>query len=213
MKRLIFLFIFFLPIIASAQLFDTEEEFLTDDWSEGLHIFVGAGVNSSNYHSNTRRNYLGLGINLKTDVGWYFHHDWALESSASVKFNRLNGDLIWDTLLTLGLRYRLENYYFRAFAGAGVLVVVLGKDQPEINDNNTRRLHMDGPALGLGFGKTNKTEAGKIWFIELNGTAQQIKHRDDVAIDGQYPIAISSQSVNDNSTIYSLQFTIGVLLF
>jgi len=129
-----------------------------------------------------------------------------------VKFNRLNGDLIWDTLLTLGLRYRIEDYYFRAFAGAGVLVVVLGEDQPVAN-KNTRRLHMDGPALGIGFGRAQRTETGKIWFIELNGTVQQIKHRDDVAIDGQYPIAISSQAVNDNSTIHSLQFTIGVLLF
>lgn len=212
MKKNIFILIFLVPIIASAQLFNNEEEFLTDDWSEGLHIFVGAGINSSNYHSNTRRNSLGLGINFKTDVGWYFNHDWALESSASVKFNRLNGDLVWDTLLTLGLRYRIEDYYFRAFAGAGVLVIVLGENQPVV-DKNTRRLHMDGPALGLGFGKTKKTEAGKVWFIELNSTAQQIKHRDDVAIDGQYPIAISSQAVNDNSTIYSLQFTMGVLLF
>lgn len=212
MKKNIFILLFFLPMIASAQLFDSEEEFLADDWSEGLHIFVGAGVNSSNYHSDSRNNYLGLGSNFKTDVGWYFNHDWAIESSASIKFNRLNGDLIWDTLLTLGLRYRIEKYYFRGFAGAGVLVVVLNEDEPNV-DNNTRRLHMDGPAVGLGFGQTQKTETGKIWFIELNGTAQLIKHRDDVAIDGQYPIAISSQPVNDNSTIYSLQFTIGVLLF
>lgn len=212
MKKYIFIIFFLLPLFASAQLFDNEERFLTDDWSEGLHIFVGAGLNSSNYHSNSRRNYLGLGINFKTDVGWYFHHDWAIESSASVKFNKLNGDLIWDTLLTLGLRYRIEEHYLRGFAGAGVLVIVLGEDQPTAN-NNTKRLHMDGPAFGLGFGRTKKTETGKIWFIELNGTAQLITHRDEVAVDGQYPIAISSEPVNDNSTIYSLQFTIGGLLF
>lgn len=212
MKKNIFLTIFFLPLIASAQLFDNGERFLTDDWSEGLHIFVGAGVNSSNYHSNSRRSYLGLGLNFKTDVGWYFHHDWAFESSASVKFNRLNSDLIWDTLLTLGLRYRIEDYYVRAFAGAGVLVIVVEENEA-VPNNNTRRLHMDGPALGLGFGRTKKTETGKIWFIELNGTAQRITHRDEVAVDGQYPIAISSEAVNDNSTIYSLQLTIGGLLF
>lgn len=212
MIKIFFIILIFQPMMVSAQLFNTEEEFLTDDWSSGLHIFVGAGVNSSNYRSNSRRDYLGLGSNFKTDVGWYFNHDWALESSASVKFNRLNENLIWDTLLTLGLRYRLEDYYFRGFAGAGVLVIVLGEDEPVAN-NNTRRLHMDGPALGLGFGQTKKTEVGRVWFLELNGTAQEIRHRDDVAVDGQYPVAISSQSVNDNSTIYSLQFTIGVLLF
>ncbi|MES2803822.1 MAG: hypothetical protein V4654_15115 [Bdellovibrionota bacterium] len=212
MRKNIFILIFFLPALALAQLFHTEEEFLTDDWSEGLHIFVGAGLNSSNYHSNSRRNYLGLGTNFKTDVGWFFNHDWAIESSANVKFNRLDSNLIWDTLLTLGLRYRIEEHYFRGFAGAGVLVIVLDEAEPNV-DNNTRRLHLDGPAFGLGFGQTKKTETGKVWFVELNATAQFIKHRDDVAIDGQYPIAISSQPVNDNSTIYSLQFTIGVLLF
>ncbi|AZZ35478.1 hypothetical protein CIK05_01235 [Bdellovibrio sp. qaytius] len=212
MKINIFIIIFILPLLALAQLKETEETFLVDDWSDGLHIFVGAGINHSKYRSDTQNNNLGLGVNLKTDVGWYFNDKWAIESSASVKFNTYHDDLIWDTLLTLGARYRIEDYYFRGFAGAGVLVVVLNEDEPTPNDN-TKRIHMDGPALGLGFGRIKLTEAGKVWFIELNATAQEIRHRDDVAVDGQYPIAISSQAVNDNSTIYSAQFTIGVLLF
>lgn len=211
MKKLILL-LFFIPLVSQAQLLDTGEEFLTDDWSEGLHIFAGLGVNSSNYRSNNRRNYLGLGSNFKTDVGWYFNHDWALELSASVKFNRLDKNLLWDTLLSLGLRYRLEDDYFRAFAGAGVLVVVLGEDEPTTRQD-TARLHMDGPAVGLGFGKIRRTESGKVWFTELNGTVQWLRHRDDVIVDGETPIAISSEPLNDNSTVYSLQATIGVMLF
>lgn len=212
MKKIILILFFFLPLSLSAQLLDTGEEFLADDWSEGLHIFAGIGFNSSNYHSNSRRDYLGIGSNFKTDVGWYFNHDWAIESSASVKFNRLNEDLIWDTLLTLGLRYRLEDYYYRAFAGAGVLVVLIGEDEPSARQDTTR-LHMDGPALGMGFGRIYRTEKGKVWFTELNGTVQWIKHRDSVIVDGETPIAISSESVNDNSTIYSLQATMGIMLF
>lgn len=212
MKKIILIFFFIIPLSLHAQLLDTGEEFLADDWSEGLHIFAGAGVNWGNYRSNSRKNYLGVGSNFKTDVGWYFNHDWAIESSASVKFNKLDSDLIWDTLLTLGLRYRLEDYYYRAFAGAGVLVVVLGEDEPNIRQD-TARLHMDGPALGMGFGRIYRTEKGKVWFAELNGTVQWIKHRDDVIVDGETPIAISSESVNDNSTIYSLQATVGIMLF
>lgn len=212
MKNIIFILFLILPFSLRAQLLDTGEEFLTDDWSEGLHIFAGIGVNSSNYRSNSRRDYLGIGSNFKTDVGWYFNHDWAIESSASVKFNNLDGSLIWDTLLTLGLRYRLEDYYYRVFAGAGVLVIDTGEDEPTARQD-TARLHMDGPALGMGFGRTRRTEKGKVWFAELNGTVQWIKHRDDVIVDGETPIAISSEPVNDNSAIYSLQATVGIMLF
>lgn len=212
MKRLIQIIILIFPLILKAQLKDNGEEFLSDDWSEGLHIFVGAGMNSSNYRSDTRQNYLGIGINFKTDVGWYFDHEWAIESSASVKFNRFNTDLLWDTLLTLGLRYRIEDYYFRGFAGAGVMVIVIDEHEPTVN-KDTRRIQMDGPAIGLGFGRTKLTEKGKVWFVEANGAAQKFNRRNDVAIDGQYPIALSSEAVKDNSVVYSAQFTIGVLLF
>lgn len=212
MKKFILLFILFLPLFSGAQLRDNGEEFLADDWSEGLHLFVGAGLNSSNYRSNTRQNYLGMGSNFKTDVGWYFNHDWAVELSATVKFNKFNGDVLWDTLLTLGGRYRIEDYYFRGFAGAGVLVIVLNEGEPNI-DKDARRIHFDGPAIGLGFGKTRTTSHGKIWFTEINGSVQKFRRRNDVAIDGQYPIALTSESVNDNSIVYSAQFTIGVLLF
>jgi hypothetical protein len=212
MKKLIFILLFILPTLSNAQLLETTEEFLTDDWSEGLHIFVGGGINWSGYRSDSRRENFGLGTNLKTDVGWYFNHDWALESSASVKFNQFGDDLIWDTLLTLGVRYRLEDYYFRGFAGAGVLVVVLGESQPELR-KDTARLHMDGPGIGMGFGRIHRTHKGRVWFTEINSTAQWIKHRDDVIVDDQTPIAISSQPVNDNSTIYSIQAAIGILLF
>ena len=212
MKKTILLLFLLLPFNLNAQLLDTGEEFLTDDWSEGLHIFAGLGVNSSNYQSNTRHDDLGLGANFKTDVGWFFSHDWALESSASVKFNKLNSDLIWDTLLTLGLRYRLDDHYFRVFGGAGVLVIELGQSEPTFS-KDTARLHMDGPAAGLGFGRIYRTNRSKVWFTELNGTVQWIKHRDDVMVDGETPIAINSQAVKDNSTVYSLQATVGILLF
>lgn len=212
MKKIILILFFTFSLSANAQLLDTGEDFLIDDWSEGLHIFAGIGINTSTYHSNSRRDYLGWGSNFKTDVGWYFNHDWAIESSASVKFNKLNSDLIWDTLLTLGLRYRLEEFYFRGFAGAGVLVVVIGEDEPSARQD-TARLHTDGPALGMGFGQTHRTEKGKVWFTEINGTVQWIKHRDTVIVDGETPIAINSESVNDNSTIYSLQASVGILLF
>lgn len=212
MKKIILIFLFIFPLSLQAQLLDTGEEFLTDDWSEGLHIFAGVGVHSSNFRSDSRKNYLGLGHNFKTDVGWYFNHDWAIETSASVKFNKLDSDLIWDTLLTLGVRYRLEDHYFRGFAGAGVLVIVLGEDEPTTRQD-TARLHMDGPALGMGFGRIRRTEKGKVWFTELNGTVQWIKHRDDVIVDGETPIAISSKPVNDNSVIYSLQASVGIMLF
>lgn len=212
MKLLLVLFLFLIPLLTSAQLKENGEEFLIDDWSEGLHIFVGTGFNTSNFYSDSRKSYLGLGTNFKTDVGWYFSHDWAAELSANVRFSKFEKDFIWDTLLTLGIRYRIEEHYFRGFAGAGVLVILVDENEPTVN-NNTRRIHMDGPAIGLGFGRTKITKKGLVWFIELNATAQEFRHRDDVAIDGQYPIAISSQAVNDNSTIYSAQITLGVLLF
>lgn len=212
MKKIFLILFFLLPISVHAQLLESSEEFLTDDWSEGLHIFVGAGVNWSNYRSNSRSDYLGMGSNFKTDVGWYFDHDWALESSASVKFNQVGENLVWDTLLTIGARYRLEDFFFRGFVGAGVVVIVLGEDEPTLKQD-TQRLHMDGPALGVGFGRIRRTSSGRIWFTELNGTVQWIKHRDEVVMDGETPIAIDSQPINDNSTIYSLQASVGIMLF
>lgn len=211
MKKLILL-VLFAPLITLAQLEENHEQFHVNDWSQGLHIFVGAGLNTASYKSDTRNNYLGLGVNFKTDVGWYFNNDWAIESSANVRFNTYEENLIWDTLLTLGFRYRLKDFYVRGFAGAGVLVVVLDEDEPTDNQN-TRRIQQDGPAIGFGFGRTRITESGLVWFTELNATAQTFRNREEIGIDGQYPIALSSQPVNDNSTVYSAQFTIGVLLF
>lgn len=186
--------------------------FSPEQWSPGLHLLTGAGLNTSTYKTQTESIYLGWGSNLLANAGWYFNDQWAAETSAYVKFNKLKSNLIWNTLLTLGVRYRISDYYVRGFGGVGLLVVSVNDEQP-FSNTRASRLHMEGPVAGLGFGRLYKNTNNFIWFWETSGTIQTIRHRDEVIMDGEVSISVANGRVTKDPTIHSLHLTVGVLLF
>jgi hypothetical protein len=204
-----FLFIVLFPCFVHAQIPEYPEPFLIDQWGRGLHIFFGGGVQTSTYRSNHQNSNLGWGINLRSEVDWNFNPDWAIEFSTIVNFDQYNSDLLWNTILALGFRHRLNKSYLRLMAGSGVLVII----PDDGKKSQASRIQLDGPAIGAGFGKFETTQKGDIWYWEFTGTIQSIKQREEIVMDGEIPVSIASRPVNDNSKIYSLQVSVGVLLF
>lgn len=208
-----FLLAVFISSFAQAE--ELEKEFLPDSWSQGLHIFAGAGINTSSYKSTEQDVDFALGLNLKSDVGWYFNDRWAIESSASVKFNKIESDLIWDTLLTMGVRYRTNKRgnYARLFVGTSQTVLYPSGSRPSIESGSASRYYFMGEAIGASVGRLYRSKNENTWFVEFSVTMQAIKSRKGVELDGEAPIVVSSTNMANNSTIHSIYVTTGILLF
>lgn len=214
MKNLILLFSIFISTVFS-HANEHKNEFSTNSWSQGLHIFAGAGLNTSSFKSTAEDVDFALGFNIKSDVGWYLNDRWAIESSASVKFNKLESDLVWDTLLTMGVRYRTNQRgnYARLFLGTSQTVLYPSGSRPDWGQSASRYYFM-GEAIGASVGRLYKSKSiNNIWFVEFSITMQAIKSRKGVELDGEAPIVVSDENVSDNSTIHSMYITAGVMLF
>lgn len=198
------------------------DEFAPTFWSEGLHLLAGGGVNSALYTSTQDREDGGMGLNFKTDLLYVLHPDWALEWSANVKFNRIRSYLLWDTLLTVGVRTQLPAVlpdswgapYARVFVGRAPTVLFLnGETNERISDPSVSRIHFDGPVAGLGVGVKKKNREGRVWFTELSFSAQSLEQEEDVRMEGEVPLVVASRSSRDNANIYSFFWTFGILAF
>lgn len=200
-------------LILFSQLATAEEhKFRPDYWSKGLHLMVGGGVNASHFYSDDNYDEIGYGINFKTDLGYYFTNRFAIEWSSNVKFNKVESSLIWDTLMTVGLRYRIKEYYVRSFIGRAPTVVFFNGDvPPEYQGTKASRVQYTGRVYGLGVGKMYKTEKGLIWFIEGASSFQKLKERQGIYMDGEVPVTVKND--NDDSVITSLYLMAGVLFF
>ncbi len=205
-------FIFIFLILISSAHAQIEAKFRPDYWSTGLHLFFGGGLNGVHYNSDDNITEIGYGINFKTDLGYYFTNRFAVEWSSNVKFNRVDNYLIWDTLMTFGIRYRMKEYYLRGFVGRAPTVVFFDGHPPEeFDDSRIERAQFNGPVYGLGVGKLFKAEKGYIWFLETALSLQNLKHREGIRMNGEVPEVISTDK--DDATVTSLYFMIGVMLF
>lgn len=214
MKKLFVLLLLLFSVAAEA------DDFEPTYWSEGLHLFAGGGLNSSVYQSTEERDEGGLGLNLKTDLFYVLDPEWALEWSANVKFNRVRSYLLWDTLLTVGVRRQIPlsfidaASYGRLFLGRAPTVLFLeGDTSVRSSEPGVSRIHFDGPVAGLGFGVLKKNQQGHVWFSEISVTVQKLEQSEDVRMDGEVPVVVSSSRLDNDATIYSLSWTVGVLAF
>ena len=197
-----------------------DKNFEPTAWSESLHLFSGAGFNSSIFSSEETRVDAGIGLNIRADLGYYFNDHLAFEVGSSVKFNRVNGFLIWDTLITGGLRYRFRNEFFddrsygRIFFGRSPTVVYFNGNAPEeYRESGASRVQFDGPAGGIAFGITQKLRDQQIWFFEITASLQHLEQHDGIVMDGEVPIVIFSGPEGDKTQIWSLYASFGILLF
>jgi hypothetical protein len=214
--------IFFLLLLLSSSLAQAEE-FYPYHWTPGLHLFAGGGINTAAYTNQENTFDGGVGLNLKTDLVYFLNESWAIEAGSSIKFNRVEGYLIWDTLFTVGLRTTLPsllNYEFgqpygRIFIGRAPTVIFLnGNESPTgTNNKDVSRIQFDGPVAGMALGTFHTTESGVVWFTELGGSVQSLEQESEIKMDGEVPVVISSQSVGEHTTILSFYLTVGVLAF
>lgn len=205
-------FLFLILFISQLALAKEEHKFRPDYWSKGLHLMVGGGINTSHFYSDDNYDEIGYGINFKTDLGYYFTNRFAIEWSSNVKFNKVERSLIWDTLMTFGLRYRIKEYYVRGFLGRAPTVVFFNGDvPPEYENTKASRVQFTGPVYGLGVGKMFKNRRGLIWFVEGAGSFQNLQEREGIYMKGEVPVVVKKDS--DNSVITSLYLMAGVLFF
>jgi hypothetical protein len=214
-------FILFLVLLSSP--WAHADEFYPYHWTPGLHLFAGGGINTAVYSNQEDTYDGGVGLNLKTDLVYFLNESWAVEAGSSIKFNRVSGYLFWDTLFTVGLRTTLPsllNYEFgqpygRIFVGRAPTVMFLnGNESPNGTENkDVSRIQFDGPVAGLALGTFHTTENGLVWFTELGGSFQSLEQESEIKMDGEVPVVISSKSVSDHTTIFSLYLTIGILAF
>jgi hypothetical protein len=189
-------------------------------WSEGFHLLTGFGLNASVLNSETAHINAGLGSNFKADIGWYLNDRLALEVGSAVKFNRFESYLLWDTLFTLGIRYRFrsplfktEGSFVRLFAGDSPTVIYLGDSDNPLKAIGASRAQINGPLAGFGAGTFFKTQAGLNWFIEWDAAYQWLRFSDAIVDKNDVPVVLQSSEVGGQPKIFSFALSIGLVLF
>lgn len=194
------------------------QRFQAQSWTNGLHLFAGVGGNTSTYHSASERIDWGLGVNLKTDLGYHFNERWALEWSSLIKFTRVNGYLVWDTLISWGIRYKFTSgpsscLYGRAFGGRSpTLIKFEGSPPEEFQSQGVDRIRLDGPAFGMAFGRMMSSE-NRTWFVEVIGSYQDVKRVEGIQIRHEVPEVHFHHSLSEHSRIFSLALSVGLYVF
>lgn len=196
------------------------QSFTPSAWSPGAHLLTGLGVNGAVYNSEIAHRDLGLGLNFKTDVGYYLSDHFAVEVGSMVKFNRSDDYLIWDTLFTLGIRYRFKSLLFntegtfvRLFVGDSPTEIYLGDEKNPLKAIGATRAQIDGPVAGFGGGCFFQTTAGLNWFIEWDAAYQWLRYQDAIVDQNDVPVVIQSGDASHSPKIFSLALNIGLLLF
>jgi hypothetical protein len=199
----------------------SEYYFKPNRWSKGVHLLAGAGISTSVFNSNQTLTDGGYGLHIKSDLGYYLADNFAVEWSSNVKFNKVQEYLVWDTLITVGLRYRFEEFfkdksgavYTRAFFGKSPTVIFFNGNPPEeYKGSKASRLQFDGPIYGLAFGKMYEKKDGSVWWIEFAGSFQTLEKREAIYMDDDVPVVVSREE-GTNSMIYSMYATIGIVVF
>ena len=208
--------------LQSQKKFEEPEGPETPHWTDGVHIIAGLGVNASSFDSRSQARSLGLGLNLRSDVGYYFSNGMGIEFSASVMFNKIKEALLWNTTLATGLRFglpfakRVENFapYGRILIGRATNVSIFDDAAPPPYDQyKANRIQLEGNMQGLGFGFFQRSSSGRIWYLELTAERHEMKKLEAVTDVNNVPVVVAEQVVTDNSELYALCLTFGLMVF
>lgn len=202
--------------------FERPAEVDVPHWTDGVHIIAGLGLNASTFDSRSQARSLGVGLNLRSDVGYYFSNGMGVELSGSVMFNKVKEALLWNTTLAAGFRFglpfakRLENFapYGRVLIGRATNVSIFDdKAPPPYDQYQASRLQLEGSMLGLGVGFFQRSSSGRIWYLELTAERHEMKKLEAVTDVNKVPVVVAEQIVNDNSELYALCLTFGLMVF
>lgn len=212
-----------LIVSLTSSLTHAEESKMTPSlWTRGFHFAAGGLLSTSLSDSSIENADLGWGGGARTDMGYYFNSNIALEISSTVTMSRLNGLLFWDSLFTLALRHRLPFFadrdlsasYLRLFGGRGPLVVVFEREKPaQYEVTGAQRLQLEGPVFGGGFGITQKTASENLWYMEVMVTTHRFETLEVVKSDGDVPLVIAQSTPAGVSHIVAVHFLIGIFAF
>ncbi|MEE6250875.1 MAG: hypothetical protein VX583_10775 [Bdellovibrionota bacterium] len=203
--------------IPNREMLNGHENLLQD-----IHILMGLGINQSFYRNDSQDSKTELGPSLKADVVYIINQDWAVEWSGIAAFREFSDILIWDTILTLGVRKVMGPSHFfngtwftRYFLGYGHSVAYVDRDAlSELGyDGDINRIHFGGEVVGLGTGMVWETESKQLHFFELNFGIHYLKNREAVNIQNDVPVVVANDVLTDNSRGYHIHLTYGVLLF
>ena len=211
------------PRMALADANDVPEatSFTSQHWTTGLHLMAGLGVNTAYFTSSFLKKEAGMGLNINTSVGYYFFNDYAFEVSTNVMFNRVKRTLIWNTLGTMGLRFRLPPYlapakahpYFKIAAGRGPSVFIVKGKKPEFFDLGGDRTQIEGDVLSSAYGFFQNSRDGTSWFLELSATVNSYRKLEAIRDNKEVPEVIDARIVTDHAAMYAVALTFGVVVF
>lgn len=188
------------------------ERDLTTSWKHGLDMFAGLGLNITKYEGDDDFTPVGYGFNIKTDLVYNLSRKLGVEWSANVKFNHLDSYLIWDTLMTVGMRYRIDSFYVRGFWGRAPAVVFFQGNPPEEYESlGASREQFNGPIYGIGFGRLIKNSKDQIWFIEYSISHQHLKTREAIKMRGEVPVVVAKST--DRASVYTAVLSLGFKVF
>ncbi len=212
--------LFLILILISTNAFADKYYFKADRYQPGLHLLAAGGLNASMYRYNFDRQDQGIGLNFKTDVGYYFNSQFAWEVGSIVKFNSVSEYLIWDTLFTTGFRYRFEKFpwteskgiYVRGFVGKAPTVFYIHNTPHIYKTSHSARVQYNGPVEGFAIGNMYNGTNNKVWFMEYGVSHQRLDRSQGVNNDGDVPVVTFKDS-SRRIDIYSLYINIGILVF
>ena len=182
-------------------------------WSRGIHLAFGAGVSASAYFWDFERQRYGTGLAFKTEAGYFFSNAFAFELSSDAGFTAVRKAVIWETRFYGGVLARLPGYnardemapYARAFGGWGPTVIFYNRRK--------ERLHLNGPAGGLGLGFYSKMMGGRTWYGEISAIFQAFRALDEVVPAAGYPLVISNKPANRTLFLINVKASVGLVAF
>lgn len=219
-QGLLFAALLIVPHNARSEETDDLGGFTAIKWMEGMHLTAGLGLNTSYIQNDFVTEDIGLGLNIHTDLGYYFADAYALEVSTSVHLNRVKNVLIWDTLMTGGVRFRLPAWagpsfsapFFRLMAGRGPSVFIFKGKKPAEFDHGGDRTQVEGDVYGLAYGFFQNSRDGKVWWLQLQSTAHLYSKLEAVKEVGSVAEVVHSEDIKDNTAMFSLSISLGVVL-
>lgn len=198
----------------------SSSDFSAIDWTEGVHLIAGLGLNFSTYKSDIRREQIGFGSNFRSDIGYYFENGLGLEFSSSVMFNRIPQGLIWNSAFMVGMRFAvpplipMENVvpYMRVFFGRSTNVINFD-GHPDPPFDSAQRIQFEGNVAGFGLGHFQRSESGRVWYFEL--TLEGHRHTKVEAITdiNGVPTVVGGAEEQAHGTLYAFCLTFGAIAF
>lgn len=191
-------------------------------WSPGLRLFAGLGANTSVLVSDRERVQAGLGATFRADAVYFASDDFAVEISTGLALNRVDGFIVWDTLLLAGVRARFpwlsfgprSAPYMRLLAGYGPVVIDFeGRTPALFSESGAHRIQFEGPIASAGLGWMRQKVSGQVWFMELTLTSHFLTDAEVIKSEGTVPVILGELPSAGYSDLETLVFTVGWLAF